>query len=329
MRLGWAPPLVHLNIISGRGGLGDQIARLPAYRYMHDTYEHVSATIYVQDGFRDVVEYILPPTPRRSYKKLSEAPWTLKKPIVEFDMERLTTLNLHLTDHAFLILMDMLPPTKADKAYPRACITPHYVWDNYLIQNPERKYIVFTTDYTAEARQWPACHVNELARRCGEAGVTPVLLGTSEPIPTGVEGDPVRPQANSGIQSGRFLDLRGKTTLVEALGIIQRAKCVVGIDNGLLHLAHCTDTPAVMGFTTLKPEHRVPVRMHNQRIDRDGRVAQLTKTLEAQVPCAGCQSRGFAVNHDWRTCLFDDYACTLTLTADRYWEKLKELNAVL
>jgi len=72
-----------------------------------------------------------------------------------------------------------------------------------------------------------------------------------------------------------------------------------------------------MGFTTLLPEHRLPVRE-----------AGLTEVLEAQVPCNGCQSRGFAINHDWRKCIFDDYACTLTLTAERFFEKLKILGVV-
>jgi ADP-heptose:LPS heptosyltransferase len=302
-------------------------------------YPHVSLTIYVQDGWRGLLEYLLAPGPRLIYKNLSEAPWALKKPYIEFDQNRLTSLNLHLTDHAFLILMDMLPPTQADKAYERAKMVPllqNRTPFHALYQDKAKPYICFTTDYTAPSRQWPACHINALARRCREAGLTPVLLGTTKPIPTGIQDDPVNPRANDGVDASLFIDLRDKTTLLEALGVIQRARAVVGIDNGLLHLAHCTDVPVVMGFTTLKPEHRMPVReMFKSNGEKVlpgchdlGRAAALTETLTAQVPCGGCQSRGFAINHDWRTCIFDDYACTLTLTAERFWTRLKKLGVV-
>lgn len=339
LRPGWYPPPVHMNIISGRGGLGDTIARLPAFRYMHDTYEHVSATIYVQDGFYDLVQFLLPSTPRRSYRKLSEASWALKKPVIEFDMERLTTLHKHLTEHAFDILMDMSPPSHEVMAYPSA---PFVLLDDmppgYKLK--QKTFVVFTTDHTAPAREWLPVHINTLAKKIREAGLTPVLLGRTEPIPTGVEDDPIIPR-QAELNADLFVDLRNKTTLIQALGIMQRAKAVVGIDNGLLHLAHCTDVPVVMGFTTLKPEHRVPVRLGPETFTlprapdttpvwRMRRAARRTKVLEAQVPCAGCQSRGFAINTDWRECVMPEnrYACLLTLTADRFYESLKQLGVV-
>lgn len=336
LRSGWSPPQVNLNIISGRGGLGDSIARLPAFRYMHDTYKHVSAIIYVQDGWLDLIKYLLPETERRKYKKLSEAPWELKKPYVEFDENRLTTLHLHLTDHAFLILMDMLPPTRADKAYPRAPRTElaSVAADTLkLLATSDPRMVIFTTDYTAPSRQWLSVHANRLAMMCAERGLTPVLLGSTQPIKTGVENDDIIPRQNDGLRPDLFLDLRGKTTLIEALGVIQRARAVVGVDNGLLHLAHCTDTPVVMGFSTLSPAHRVPVRFLKTPLPGchdAGRGAALTEVVEAKVPCAGCQSRGFAINTDWRECVMPDhqYACLLTLTADRFWDKLKKLGVV-
>lgn len=341
LREGWSPPPVHLNIISGQGGLGDTLARLPAFRYMHDEFPHVSSCIYIQDGWLDLVKFLLPETDRRKYRPYSEARHGMKKPMIVFEKDRLTTLNLHLTDHAFLILMDMLPPSQEAKAYVNAPYVTLPLNEKFL-PTIAKETVIFTTDYTAPSRQWPAVHINALAKKCLEAGLQPVLLGTTEPIPTGAEADDIIPRQTSGLNANRFIDLRDKTSLLEALGIIQRAKAVVGVDNGLLHLAHCTDTPVVMGFTSLKPEHRVPVRIGNplgmdllaadvgldvdeQRLRRG---AQLTSTIEAKVPCKGCQSRGFAINHDWRTCLFDDYACTLTLSADRFWTRLQRLGVV-
>lgn len=349
LRPGWEPEKVNLSVLSGRGGLGDSLARLPAFRYMHDNFPHVSATVYVQDGWLDIVRYLLPETPRRCYKALSEAPYYMPKPFVEFNQERVTSLFMHLTDQAFVMLMDMLPPSCEAAAYAKALLvsmdviskTAHDLLYATLIYP---KIIVFTTDYTARARQWPAVHINALAVKCREAGLTPVLLGTIESIPSGVKDDPIQPRQADGLKANLFIDLRNKTTLIEALGVMQRAKAVVGVDNGLLHLAHCTDVPVVMGFTTLKSEHRVPVRAFNwdhhwrqdgYTIEAAAREAGLTETIESLVPCAGCQSRGWHIQKDaagkpvdWRKCVFDDYACTLTLTADRFWDKLKELGVV-
>ncbi len=319
LRDDWSPPRVDLNILSDRGGLGDSLARLPALKYLHDINPHVYSTVYIQDAWLDLVKYLLPETERRTYRKLSEAHFHMKQPYVNFDMERLTTLQLHLTDHAFLILMDQLPPSAAHRSYWEA---PFYIGAglNYRLKDAglaAKPYIVVTTDYTAPSRQWPAAHINTLAKTVSEAGLTPVLLGSIDPLYVGVVDDPVKPISANGLKKELYYDLRGLTSLKEALGIIQRAKAVVGIDNGLIHLAHYTTTPVVVGYTTLSPQHRLPVRE-----------AGVTKVIEAEVPCKGCQSRGFAINNDWRTCIFDDYACTLTLTAERFALALRELGVL-
>lgn len=344
LREGWTPPTTKLNIVMGRGGLGDAIARLPALRYMEEHYTHVEACCYVQDGWLDLVRYLLPASNRRHYKRLSECPYYLSSPKAEFDEERLTTLNLHLTDHAFLMMMEMLPPSREARAYPRAR-SVEFFGDQLGESENERlaKAVVFTTDYTAPSRQWPAVHINTLALKVRGAGLTPVLIGTTEPIPSGVEHDPIRPRTDGGIKSDLFIDLRNKTTLIEALGVMQRARAVVGVDNGLLHLAHCTDVPVVVAYTTLDPTHRLPVRQMTKANGEpvlpgchdSGRAAALTRVIEPLVPCKGCQSRGWNIQKDvlgrpidWRKCLFDDYACTLTLTADRFYKALQELKVV-
>lgn len=287
------------------------IARTPAFKFINEKYPHVSMTIWWQDYIVDLVKYLLPDNERLQHRKLSEAPYMMKKPIIEFDMDRLTTLQLHLTDHAFLIMLDQLPPTPEDRNYILAWSVSE---SNSIVAE---KYIVFTVGFTSETRAWPSIHVNTLAKRLNKIGIACVLLGTTEQLSTGLEGDTIKPKVDDGIDRSLFIDLMDKTTLIGALGIMQSAEAVIGVDNGLLHLAHCTSTPVVYGFTTLKPEHRIPARPLG-----------VTVSLEAQVPCKGCQSKGFARNHDWRTCLYDDYACTLTLTADRFYEKLKELGVV-
>jgi hypothetical protein len=165
-------------------------------------------------------------------------------------------------------------------------------------------------------------------------GLTPVLLGTTEKLDVGIPNDGIEAKISSEIDKSLFVDLTNKTTLVEALGVIQRAKAVVGVDNGLLHLAHCTDVPIVYGLSSLLPEHRIPYRAPApprtamEAFHGGVREHGATEIIVADVPCSGCQSRGFAINNDWRTCLFDDYACTLTLTSAKYLAKLKVLGVL-
>lgn len=316
LREGWSPPKVHLNVLSSHGGLGDQLARLPAFRHVHDTLPHVSQTIWVQDYALELVRYLMPEGPRLAWRRLSEAPYMLSRPLIEFDPNRVTSLALHLTVQAFLMMTDSLPPSREAMGYPRAPKVELPSWlPERLIIDQEPEYVVLTTDYTSRTRQWPSYHINALGLELRKHNFTPVLLGSTAPMITGVPNDDIKPRHDDGIDASLFIDLRGKTTLIEALGIMQRSKAVVGVDNGLLHLAHCTDVPVVYGLTTLKPEHRIPYRGIGS-----------TRVIEAQVPCGGCQSRGAFVNQDWRECIFDDYACTLTLTSERFLEALKKLK---
>ena len=48
------------------------------------------------------------------------------------------------------------------------------------------------------------------------------------------------------------VDFIGRTLLFDALRIIDCAEMVIGIDNGLLHLAACTKTPIVWDLQCLR-----------------------------------------------------------------------------
>ena len=97
------------------------------------------------------------------------------------------------------------------------------------------------------------------------------------------------------------------------------AEVVVGLDNGLLHLAACTPVKIVAGYTTVKPAHRMPYR-----------VGELGYKVWPVVPdlalkCRYCQSKaGFVYKFDFRSCYYGDYECTINLSADKYIKKIGE-----
>jgi hypothetical protein len=73
MRNNWKQPLVYLNIINTAGGLGDLIARLPAFKYLNEHYPHITCTVWSQDYFVDLANYLLPPNERMFHAPLSQA----------------------------------------------------------------------------------------------------------------------------------------------------------------------------------------------------------------------------------------------------------------
>lgn len=305
---GFNPPPVHLNIISNWGGLGDSLARIPAIKWGLEEFEHVSMTVHWQDYFFELAKYLYQ-HPRLTHKKISETPWMLQEPVIDFDHNRVTSLALHLTQQAFLILYDRVA-TPEMMRYDRATTVDLSSFPALLDSN----MVVFTVASTVPVREWPPYEINDLAERCKAKGLTPVLLGSTQKMQTG-EYETIQGRIDDGIDRSLFLDLTNRTTLIEALGVMQRSRAVIGVDNGLLHLAHYCDVPVVAGFTSVESKHRLPHREQGE-----------TRAIEAKVPCYGCQSKWGFVNHDFRYCPLKHTACTLTMTADRFE---KELDQVL
>jgi ADP-heptose:LPS heptosyltransferase len=291
-------PKAHISVLSDHGGMGDQILRIPAIRTCLEQHPHVSLDVYWQDYFVDLAKYLYSHE-RLTHKKLSVGKANPPaKPVVDFNPERVSPLSLHLTDQAFLILMDRLPKEPREAALLQA---PAYHTD----KTPNEPYVVITATATAAAREWPAIHVNELARRIRNLGYLPVLLGDTSVIKAG--DGVIKGTLSPQIDRSLFHDLVDKTTLFEALGVMQNAECIMGVDNGLLHLAHCTDRPVVMGFTSVEARLRLPTRPKGQ-----------TVAIEGETPDYGIQSKFFAVNMDFRSSILPGNPCTLTMRPERF-----------
>jgi ADP-heptose:LPS heptosyltransferase len=94
----------------------------------------------------------------------------------------------------------------------------------------EGKIVLHNDPLISQAKAWPWQHAAEFIR--GLAPEPVVLLGRpGPPIPGAV-------------------DLRGRTTLAQAAAIIAGAKCYVGIESGLLHIAGALQAPTVGLFGT-------------------------------------------------------------------------------
>lgn len=164
------------------------------------------------------------------------------------------------------------------------------------------KYAVITVMATARNRLLNSDVINGLAEFYRAKGITPVFLGKRK-VAKDYGG-----KEDQGIKTKDTIDLRDETTLVEAACVMARAHSVVGLDNGLLHLASCSAVPVVSIYTSVDPKTRQPPR-------RPG-VKSVVIVPPEELKCRFCQSRmRYIIGHDFVNCLYDDYACTKNLTA--------------
>ena len=138
------------------------------------------------------------------------------------------------------------------------------------------------------AKRWPARHFAALAASLD----TPVLLlGSGKEAPLCEEIVALAPGA-------RLINLAGKTSLDQAIGLIAAARAVVSNDSGLMHVAAGLGVAQVAVFGSSSPEHTPPLSERAQ-------VLWLKRDAAYQPPldCAPCFERECPLGHT--RCLAD------------------------
>jgi ADP-heptose:LPS heptosyltransferase len=305
------PERVFLDVIFADGGLGDHICRLPAINYIQKNYPWVSITCHVPKYFVELGQNVLPKVIWRAFQGTKIEVPEHHKVVVARDAEANTTsLRRHLVDHAFNTIVDE---------------DPHNEDKNYLAINevdvssfnlPE-KFVVVTTGYTSKTREWKAEVTNEVVEWIISQGYVPVFMGKHEAY-TGLEkNDVLKGNFSDQINFDRGLDLRDKTSLVEAASIMKKSSAVVGLDNGLLHLAGMTEVPIVAGFTTVHPAHRLPYR--NGILGHNA----IGITPPEDLGCRFCQSKLNFVYEPFTECFERNLRCIKEQTSTPYIEALE------
>lgn len=307
----------HVNVCSNFGGLGDMIARLPAFKYAVETYENVVMNVYWHDYVLPLVERLLPSTERMRHKKLSDMAFADSKlPLLDFSPTHISSFSMHMTEHAFLMLLNRIPRESKDMWYLQD--DRNNSWHTRSTLGLDGKpFVVLTTGFTAPVREWLPKEVNKVKSWCERKGYVPVLLGSSQPMDVG-NGNVIK----SGFRMSE-LDMTGvnnlidQTSITQALDVMRGAQAVVGVDNGLLHLASCTTTPVVWGFTSLVPEHRLPYLPGTHRHE---------VVIPKKLSCAGCQSKVYFARHEFKYCMYGDNACVTMMKGELFIEALERLG---
>lgn len=141
------------------------------------------------------------------------------------------------------------------------------------------------------AKRWPSAHFAELAT---QLALPVVLLGSAKEseLCAGIAAS-----ANARLP-GQCLDLSGRTSLDQALGVIAAARAMVSNDSGLMHVAAAFGTPQVAVFGSSSPLHTPPLSAQAQ-------VIWLKDDTSYQPPldCAPCFQRECPLGHT--RCLVD------------------------
>jgi len=250
-------PREEINFIFDDGGVGDNVARMPCLRYIKDHFPWVTPYLWTPDYFLEFARNIAPDIKiypfSQGYKKFKD-----KIPGRQTTMKHHDTLSTHLTDHAFHVLANRQVKIENKNYLPLRNI------DGIDITrfNLPKEYVVMTTGFTAPIREFLPQKVNTIVQYLNERNMSVVFLGSKQAITGGMSQD-ITGNFNTEIDYSKGLNLVDQTSLLEAAKIIAQSKAIIGLDNGLLHLAACSDVPIIGGFTSVDPWLRNPYR-HNE-----------------------------------------------------------------
>lgn len=283
------------------GALGDMICWMAAIIWVAKNYNYLNGHV--------VVPYWFVPLAKRM---IGFSDWTVWPEIPVqfssgFEIRRnvdypINATTGHLIDLGFMYYAGMYPPPEDGRFYPEI----KNLQDVKSFDLPE-KYMVFTPGATADNRKLSPGAFNMMTAHAIKCGYTPVYLGKKLMAGSRYIG------LDSGYDLSNGVDLLDKTTLSEAVKILSSARLVVGLDNGLLHLAACTDVPILFAYTIAGPKQRRPLRKY-------GHVFELYPD-ETALSCVFCQENvRFFQDHNFKTCIYKEKtpACVKMLNGESF-----------
>ena len=304
-----------VNIIFNGGGLGDNIARLPPLKHILEKAVHLNPIIWVPDYLFPMCSIIFPKANINPFS-LNETKFDKHIPGIPAERQGITTLRTHLVDYSFMCLVDKQVEIE-EKNYLQFDSRPYVDSSKYPMLEKD-KYVVLTPGFRSDLREMPVKTINELADYIISKGYKVVFLGSTN-SQVGTLNKKLDTTFKDEIDYSKGIKLLNNTTLIEAHYVLSQAKVVVGVDNGLLHVAGMSEVPIVAGYTSVEPKYRVPYR-HNE-------LGWNCYVIEPDVACRGCQSKWTMVNtYDFKDCFYSDKLCTTQMTSDKF---IKQLEKVL
>ncbi len=297
-------------LVYNSGGIGDFIHWTTAIKYAIDSNPHLEGVVLAPTFFLPLAELWLTGYSPRFVVREYKGDWADEECtkdaacIVPGREQYANAAGFHLFTLGFTYYNQINYIPKGYDTIPRVRGDEVDITQFAL---PE-KYAVITTNATADNRRLKGRHVNDLITYVKGKGLTPVLLGKNEMAKDYSSKDP------DGVRTHGCLDLREKTNLVEAACVLAQSRLVIGLDNGLLHLAACSDVPVVMIFTSVNPAIRIPPRATSA-----GKTIAIVP--DEKIACRFCNTNmRYVIGFDFKSCLYKDMACIETIDVRRITE---------
>lgn len=289
--------------------MGDMICWLPAIEFIAERYNFVLGHLVIPQFFKQIATRVLEKYPH--WKIHTEIPDRLAngyplKQQLEFPIN---ATGMHLMDLGFIYFCHMNPPPEDFRRYP--------VLNLAGVKLPKEliglRYAVMTPVIEAMNRKMPPDVFNAICDHLNQVGVTPVFLGK-----LGMLGRHGAIDEKYDLSKG--VNLLNKTSLLEAAVVCDQSQMVIGIDNGLLHLAAMTPATILYGYTMTGPTQR---RVHR----RFGHTVELYD--DRPGACRFCQEWiRFFFEHDFTNCVYREHvpSCVRALNKESW---IANIDAVL
>jgi len=222
---------------------------------------------------------------------------------------RTTSMRMHLSEFASIQLTDRIIPEEERRYLP----LPTVEIGHFGLDPRECVFIIVT--YRDETRRIPFETVLEISEYVVARGLKPVYIGREDDDPMWKD-NPFRLSFDKLPDCG--VSLLNKTSMLEMASLFRDARCVVGMDSGPIHVAGTTGgkVPIVCGFTTVAPEHRIPLRERGLFIS----------VVPESLPCRHCQSHWMLSYHNFGTCYFGHMLCVKRgMTGEAFVKALRQV----
>lgn len=291
------------------GGIGDYICAMTAIRWIAKNHPWVKGSVVCVNWLSDLFRLMIADCPNWSVGSENLLPElnSGKYDVFALHKEQMpNAAGMHLVDNAFAQLANLNPAPTRDYVQIGNRLNKIKLSKNLRI---EGKFAVLTPGATCEMRSLKASTFNSVKNFLLESGLQVVLLGH---LTTGDRKIFYR----SDYDFSGCINLIDQTTILEAAQLINRAELIAGLDNGLLHLAACTETSIVFAYNVASPEHRRPSRP-------SGQIFEIAPPNT--LACRFCQSKVRFNDHLFSECLYKDNECLEYLTGEKFIEKISEI----
>lgn len=311
-------PVVKMNFAMAGAGMGDHICYMPGMIWAAKNVPYIKGRIWVARFMNQMFKNLMRDFPTWTVNPIEDIATGMEARTVLRGVgithngmkapQHLNGCGTHLVNVGFAFLNQNPPPEGAD-------VMPQL---DFSIEEPEslaspielpEKYIVFTTGGTVPARTVPGEYWNPIIDHAISRGYMPVFLGTTRVAGT------LDVEFPEGCDYHKGINLINKTSIMQAAWIMRNAECVLGLDNGLIYVASCTDADIVCGYNTVHPRERRPKRAG------DGKWEEIYLSKK-DLQCSSCQTdMELLVVHSFKYCFYGHKRCIDILFSDngRRW----------